>query len=182
MSTRQIHLVETLREISEFSKPAGAAAVGRIILVPVDFSDHSAIALEFAATIAASVHAGLVVLHVIHDPAETPGYYSSLIESTQFERIEDIAKQAFAEFMSRWVDSHPDSSAIRTAEAIMVIGLPATRILEVADEISPFMVVMGSHGHTGLDNLIIGSKAAQLIQLCRFPVTIVKKPEKKIDD
>ena len=59
----------------------------------------------------------------------------------------------------------------------MVLGLPVTRILEVAEALAPLMVVMGSHGRTGLDNLIIGSKAAQVVQLCSFPVTIVKSPQ-----
>ena len=44
------------------------------------------------------------------------------------------------------------------------------------------MLVMGSQGRTGLENLIIGSKAAQIIQLCPTPVTIVKKRKSPSED
>ncbi len=186
MSAQPINVAKTLTDISAYAKPARDSAGGRIILAPVDFSDHSAVALRFAATTAESMQAALIVVHVIHDPAEMPGYYSSLIKSTDLERIDDIAKQAFEEFMSRVIDSNPDCPALRTAESIMVVGLPVTRILEVAVELDPIMVVMGSHGRTGLDNLIIGSKAAQIVQLSEHPVTIVKNPiknsEKPFDD
>ena len=182
MSSQSVHIAKTLADISEYVTPAREAAGGRTVLAPVDFSDHSAVALNFAVTIAESMQAALVVLHIIHDPADMPGYYSSLIKSTHLERIDDIAKQAFEEFMSRVIESHPDSAALRAAESIMVVGLPVTRILEVAAELDPIMIVMGSNGRTGLDNLIIGSKAAQIVQLSQYPVTIVKNPEKPIDD
>ena len=57
----------------------------------------------------------------------------------------------------------------------MVIGLPVTRILEVAEKLKPMMVVVGSQGRTGMKQMIIGSKAAQIVQLCPFPVTVVKR-------
>jgi nucleotide-binding universal stress UspA family protein len=178
MNTAAPHLVKNLTDVTDVVRAAGESANGRIILAPVDFSDHSAVALAFAADIASAMHAALVVLHVIHDPAEMPGYYTSLIKSKHFERIDDVAEQAFRDFMSRAMTSNPDRESIRSAASIMVVGLPVSRILEVAEELDPVMVVMGSHGRTGLDNIIIGSKAAQLVQLCRFPVTIVKHPEK----
>jgi nucleotide-binding universal stress UspA family protein len=179
MSSEASHLVKNLNEISEVVRAVRDNADGRIILAPVDFSDHSAIALAFAADMAEAIRAALVVLHVIHDPAEMPGYYTSLVKSKHFERIDDVAEQALLEFMSRASDSQPDCAALRSAESIMVVGLPVSRILEVAEELDPVMVVMGSHGRTGLDNIIIGSKAAQVVQLCRFPVTIVKNPENR---
>ena len=46
-----------------------------VILVPVDFSAHSQAALVFAAQLAKHLDASLLVLHVVHDPAEEPGYY-----------------------------------------------------------------------------------------------------------
>ncbi len=177
MNSKSIHLAKTLNEISDFAKSAREKANGRFVLVPVDFSDHSGVALTFAASIAGPLDADLVVLHVIHDPAEMPGYYSSLIESSDFERIDDIAEQAFREFMSKVVNAQSDCSALQAAALIMIVGLPITRILEAAGELEPLMVVMGSHGRTGLDNLIIGSKATQVVQRCRYPVTIVKKTE-----
>ncbi len=175
-------LAKSLEEISEFAQSARSKADGRIILVPVDFSDHSAMALYFAATLAEALRAALIVLHVVHDPGEMPGYYSKLIGPKHLERIDDVAEEAFREFLSGVIESRPDCLLLREADVLMVTGLPATRILEVADELVPVMVVMGSHGRTGLDSLIIGSKAAQIVQLCPYPVTIVKNKEKPVDE
>lgn len=174
MSTQPAFLARTTEEISRFAAPARSEAGGRIILAPVDFSDHSASALVHAATLAGLLPAALIALHVVHDPGEMPGYYSRLIKKKGLDRIEDIAVEAFGEFMSRVAESRADDSSLQKARQLMVIGLPVTRILEVVSELNPFMVVMGSQGRTGIKHLIIGSKAAQVIQLCPVPVTIVK--------
>ncbi len=55
-----------------------------------------------------------------------------------------------------------------------MVGLPITRILEVAEEIGAQLIVMGSHGRTGLPHLLLGSKAEKVAQLSPIPVTIVK--------
>jgi nucleotide-binding universal stress UspA family protein len=165
MSTAPAFLAKTKADIADFAKPLRRKAAGRIILVPVDFSDHSAAALVHAAKLAEILPAALIALHVVHDPGEMPGYYSKLIKKKRFERIQDIAAEAFAEFMSQ--QTLPDD-----AGQLMVIGLPVTRILEVVEALDPVMVVMGSQGR--MEHLIIGSKAAQVIQLCPVPVTIVK--------
>ncbi len=54
------------------------------------------------------------------------------------------------------------------------MGLPATRILEVAHALGAQLIVMGSRGRTGLSHLLLGSKAQRVVQLSRIPVTIVK--------
>jgi len=175
-------LVGSIEEIAEIAAAARAKAGGEIILVPVDFSGHSEEALIYAAMIAESLRATLIVLHVIHDPAEMPGYYSRLIEQKHLERIDDAAEQAFHEFASRIMASNPASNTLREASFFMVVGLPVARILEVAKALDPLMVIMGSHGRTGLDKLIIGSKATQVVQLCPSPVTIVKTRVQPVDE
>lgn len=146
-----------------------------IVLAPIDFSEHSRAALVQAARYAQMMDATLVALHVVHDPGEMPGYYAKLIKKKRATRIPDIAADAFDDFMAEMVQENPDITALRFARRLMVTGLPVTRILELVDFLKPEMVVMGSQGRTGLKNLVIGSKAAQIVQLCPVPVTIVKK-------
>jgi nucleotide-binding universal stress UspA family protein len=143
----------------------------------VDFSDHSQAALIQASEFATMMPATLVVLHVVHDPGEMPGYYSKLVKKKRATRMPDIAAEAFQEFMERTIEANPNFDPLLQAERLMVIGLPVTRILEVVEHLNPIMVVMGSQGRTGLQHLVIGSKAAQIVQLCPVPVTIVKKQE-----
>ncbi len=108
-----------------------------------------------------------------------PGYYSKLVKKKRAARVQDVAAEAFREFMARVTEEHSGFSALQDAELLMVKGLPVTRIMEVVERVNPIMVVVGSQGRTGLKHLVIGSKASQIMQLCPVPVTIVKhKPVK----
>ena len=177
MSKKTAYLARTTADLAEFAKSAKGKSGAQIILVSVDFSEHSAAALVHAAKMSEMLPASLVALHVVHDPGEMPGYYSKLLKKKSFERIQDIAAEAFSEFVSKVAAATPDQQLVEKAKQLMVIGLPVTRILEVVEELDPVMVVMGSQGRTRLENLIVGSKAAQIIQLCPVPVTIVKSRE-----
>ncbi len=146
------------------------------ILVPVDFSAHSEEALLFAAELATRLNAPLVILHVIHDPGESPGYYSQK-DPKHPQRIADVAAEMMTEFINRIAKAHPELDNIPQAQTKLITGLPVTRILEVAEQSDPQMVIMGSKGRTGLAHLLLGSKAEQVVRLCPSPVTIIKKKE-----
>ena len=172
MSEARATLMTSSKEIRELADEKGEH--DEIILAPVDFSEHSRAALLQAARYAQVMDAILVALHVVHDPGEMPGYYSKLIKKKRATRIPDIAADAFDNFMDDVAREHADIEALHAARRVMVTGLPVTRILEVVEYLQPVMVVMGSQGRTGLKSLVIGSKAAQIVQLCPVPVTIVK--------
>ena len=174
MSRPKVRLVATSDEISKSARAARDRDGDRLILVPVDFSAHSRAALLFACDLASTLPATVIVLHVVHDPGEMPGYYSKLIKKKRVGRIQDTAAQVFEEFMEEVIASRPDLDALEKAEPLMVVGLPVTRILEVVKTVEPFMVVVGSKGRTGLKHVLIGSKASQIVQLCPVPITVVK--------
>jgi len=177
MTNSKAILATSSKEIRKHAQAARGQSERDIILSPVDFSDHSEAALIQAAQFAEMMPATLIVLHVVHDPGEMPGYYSKLIKKKKVTRIQDIAAEAFDEFMDQAVEENPGLDSMRDADRLMVTGLPVTRILELVEYLDPIMVVMGSQGRTGLKHLVIGSKAAQIVQLCPVPVTIVKKPD-----
>ena len=177
MGNRVAILADSSKQVRKRAEAARRAADGGIILVPVDFSEHSEAALVKASEYAQAMSASLVVLHVVHDPGEMPGYYAQLIKKKRATRIQDMAAEAFDQFMDRVSEANPQNESLRKADRLMVSGLPVTRILEVVDYLDPMMVVMGSQGRTGLKHLVIGSKAAQIVQLCPVPVTIVKKQD-----
>ena len=147
------------------------------ILVPVDFSPISETVIAQAAEFADGLGKPLVVLHVVHDPGEAPGYYQVKGRKKMIKRAEDVAREMLDRFVAESREKLPDSKAMRQAESILVIGLPVTRILEVVDRIHPWMVVMGSEGRTGLSHFLLGSKAEQILRMCPVPVTIVKVPQ-----
>ncbi len=145
------------------------------ILVPVDFSSHSRAALLKACELSSCVGLPVVILHVVHDPSELPGYYAKMAKKKHLLRMEDIAQEMFDEFMSSLVDSHPELDCLRQAKRLLVVGLPVGRTLEVAEREHSAMIVMGSHGRTGLQHLMLGSKAEQIVRMSPVSVTIVKE-------
>lgn len=146
------------------------------ILVPVDFSRHSTAALLEAAKLAGCTGQQLLVLHVIHDPAEMPGYYGQVTKKKKLVRIEDLAREAFDEYLGQVRSAHPNIKPLAQCQELLVVGLPVTRILEVIERSGTTMVVMGSQGRTGLDHMMLGSKAEQVVRLSPAPVLIVKAP------
>jgi nucleotide-binding universal stress UspA family protein len=144
------------------------------ILIPVDFSPCSEEALIYAADLAATLQFPLIVLHVVHDPGQAPGYYAMKGRKKQLRRMEDVAAEMMDEFMLAMKKKHPDRSALATAETRLAVGLPVTRILETAAKVRAGMIVMGSQGRTGLARVLLGSKAEQVVRLAPIPVTIVK--------
>ena len=145
------------------------------ILVPVDFSSHSKAALLKACELAECTGDPLLVLHVVHDPAEMPGYYGQVTKKKKLLRIQDLARESFDEFMKTTAAENPDVKKLKKAEDMLVLGLPVSRIIEVAKKKNASMVVMGSQGRTGLKHVLLGSKAEQVVRMCPVPVLIVKK-------
>lgn len=143
------------------------------VLVPVDFSADSEAALTWAVDVARCLAAPVLVLHVVHDPSAAPGYYQGIRGKKTAARIEDQARAMFDDWLRRMKDAHPEVAAAESTSE-MVVGLPATRILEVAERVGARMIVMGSKGRTGLSHLLIGSKAERIVRLSPIPVTIVK--------
>ena len=146
------------------------------ILVPVDFSPTSEAALLWAADMAACKVTPLVILHVVHDPGKSPGYYAVKGRKKQLQRIQDTALDMLNDFHEEMIKKYPDLRMIKKAKLMLVVGIPVTRILEIVDKINPLMVCMGSQGRTGLGHLLLGSKAEQIVRLCPVPVAIVKSP------
>ena len=156
-----------------------ANPVQRPILAAVDFSKYSEAALTWAASEALVHDVPLVVLHVVHDSADDPGTYrkSGTEGGSLSERLEDAAARLFEEFLDDVRGRNDDVRSLASLTTRVVVGVPATRIIEVATDIEARHIVMGSHGRTGFGHLLLGSKAERVVQLSPVPVTIVKLPE-----
>ena len=152
------------------------------ILVPVDFSSPSETALVNAAELAEKLDSDIVILHVVHDLNDAPGYYSVKGRNKQMRRMEDVAAEMLEEFVLKMQKKHSALGAMEHASTMLVVGLPVNRILESANKIHARMIIMGSQGRTGLARAMLGSKAEQVVRLAPIPVMIVKdekKPEPK---
>ena len=150
----------------------------RPILVPVDFSSCSEAALLFAAHFAGCAQAPLLVLHVVHEPRNEPGFYRRRRhpDAALTRPLEDVARDMLGDFMAELGSHDSAREALASARTQLVSGLPARRIQEVALREDAALIVMGSHGRTGLSRLAVGSVAAEVAQHSPVPVTVVKGP------
>ncbi len=158
--------VLTLREEKA---PKAIEAVEKI-LVPVDFSPYSQEALSYGKEVAALYGAGLQVLHTIEEPAYpyfyTPGGTYSPVE--QLEALREKAEEALDKMLSE--TPGPEVPA----ERFVATGRPASEIARFAEERGSDMVVIATHGLTGLERLLVGSTAEQVVRLAHCPVFTVK--------
>jgi len=160
-------------EVQQSDEPGGRDGP---VLCAVDFSADSRAAIKWAIRNAASLGTYLLVLHVIHDPLDAPGYYKQE-EGEHLRPMEDVAESMMREFVLNelGVDTVKDKTG--HVQTKLVVGVPVSRILEVAEKVDAQIIVMGSQGRTGLKHLLLGSKAEQVVRLAPLPVTIVKEPK-----
>ncbi|MET0088056.1 MAG: universal stress protein [Sedimenticola sp.] len=144
------------------------------ILVPVDFSPCSEAALLKSCELSDCLKQPVIALHVVHDPADMPGYYSKLAKKKNLLSIEDKAKELLDDFLGDVIKRHPQASQLKKIEPMLVTGLPGTKILQVAEAESASMIVMGGKGRTGWKRMLLGSTVDEVARLSPIPLTIVK--------
>ena len=141
------------------------------VLVAVDFSDGSRRALAIADKIALRFRTKLILLHVIHDPASAPGFYSSKKAGKKVLRnMDEAAHNMMDEFVKK---NLPKS---RKIDKRIVPGLPAAQIVYLAKKEEVDLIVMGTQGLSGLKRLMIGSNVDKVMRASPIPVLAV--PEK----
>ncbi len=165
------------KETGTLTEPAPA----RPVLVALDFSTDSEAAFLWGAKHAALISAPLMVLHVIHDPVENPGFYNKEGESTLLP-IEDIAEEKMQDFFLNVAKAQPQLKNVQLIDRKLAIGLPAGRIVEVANNENAQLIVMGTRGRTGLSNLLLGSVAKKVLQHASVPVVVVKSEPSEPED
>lgn len=142
------------------------------ILVAIDFSDSSDNAFQMALSMAKRFSAKLYVLHVINEPVDLRGFYVPHISFEKLEEeIEDGAKKMMESFCRK--NLH-DFDAF---ECLIVPGLPYEQIIGQAEEKGADLIVLGTHGRTGLDHVLFGSTAEKVVRKSKLPVLTVRLDE-----
>ena len=132
------------------------------IVVPIDFSEEADRALNFAMQIAGSAD-DIQAVHVAPPLIVfEPSVYEILNDSERSERL----KAAFA---TRYADAK-----YRGIPFEVLFGDPGQKIANFAKEIKAGLIVMSSHGRTGLAHLLIGSVAERVVRLASCPVLILR--------
>lgn len=146
------------------------------ILVPVDFSEGSRAALEYAQGLAGKFGAHIDVLHVWFTPAYISPAVAVQVARGEVETLELVARREAEQQMTSFVESvpNPDQVAISTR---IEYGYEPQTIVDIAKDYD--LVVMGTHGRSGLSHLIIGSVAEKVIRQAPCPVLCMRAKSKQ---
>ena len=137
------------------------------IIVPVDFSEQSKRALKVAATIASKTNAELLVLHML-ELAPAVMTESGYIPEAQMVHLMKITEKRFNKFLAE-----PYLNDLKVTP-IMKHYKVFSEVEDVAKKHHAALVVMGSHGTDGLEEIFIGSNTERVVRNSEIPVLVVK--------
>jgi nucleotide-binding universal stress UspA family protein len=154
--------VLALRSVAGVRKPEGIP----VLLHPTDFSANSRAATKVARTLARDLGARLLILHVAPPAVLFDGTVAPQVDT-------NACSEALEELRTR-LDG-PDLKY--PVETELRLGLDREEILRTSEEVMCDMIVMGTHGRTGLSRLLMGSVAEALLPRARCPLMVVRTPE-----
>lgn len=134
------------------------------ILVPLDFSNSSRLALEQGSILARSMQAKMLIVHV------EPGHPATWMGPAYF----GLSDPGIAERAAHLGEAKPTEPGVEF-EHRMLVGDPATEILRVAADESANMIVLGSHGHGGVRALLMGDVAEKVLRNATCAVIICRE-------
>lgn len=141
------------------------------ILLATDFSDYSEVACEYAVTLAKTFNSSLLVLHVINEPVDLRGFY---VPHISFEQLEQEIESGATKMLETFCQENlKDFSGYET---MVIAGVPYEEIIRMATEKESSLIVIGTHGRTGLDHLIFGSTAERVVRGAPCPVMTIRLP------
>jgi nucleotide-binding universal stress UspA family protein len=138
------------------------------ILVPFDFSPYAEQALVYAIDLAQTLQARLTLLHVIHLTPLAMGDMATGFPAAYFEEMETEAHQQVHAARER-----VHQAGLR-CDIIISQGVPFQTIVDTAGDRDVDLIVMGTHGRTGLTHVLMGSVAEKVVRLAPCPVLVTR--------
>jgi universal stress protein A len=139
------------------------------ILLPTDFSDCSAEAARVARLLADRFGSRIVVLHVLDEPAALdPMFRGDVPLELLRGRMEQFARENMDAFLAAQFSGSGD------VETMLATGIPYREIIKKARECGAGLIVIGTHGRTGMEHVIFGSTAEKVVRIAPCPVFSVR--------
>ncbi len=140
------------------------------ILVPVDFSDVSERVTDAAARFARAFHARLILLHVAPPEPEFIGY-----EPGPPSVRSSVARELVEEHKRIHKLDHELERKGLTVTSLVIQGYAVEKILAEAEKFEADLIVMGSHGHGAIRNLLVGSVTEGVMRKAKCPVLVIPR-------
>jgi nucleotide-binding universal stress UspA family protein len=139
-------------------------------LVPIDFSDYANQALDYAINLAGKLDARLTLFHSIQSISLGGADMGVTLPYTYIQDLEAEIMQSMESCLARV------TAAGLEGEIVVVHGVPFHEILETAKTQQVDLIVMGTHGRTGLQHMLLGSVAEKVVRLAPCPVLVARQP------
>jgi nucleotide-binding universal stress UspA family protein len=146
------------------------------ILVPIDFSDYSKSALKYAVNFAKRFNAELFLVYVVEPIIYPPDFSMGQIAIPTIDLGMD--KRAAEELDKLAEKEIPKELAAKT---MVKTGKPFIEIIETAGEENIDLIIIATHGHTGMEHILFGSTAEKVVRKAPCPVLTLREPVKGFD-
>lgn len=144
----------------------------KTILFATDFSESSDHAFQYALSLARKFDSLLGIIHVISEPVDLRGFY---VPHISFDKLEEEIEEGARKMMEKFCRTH--SQEYSKVESFVVPGIPYDEIIRKALEIGADLIVIGTHGRTGLDHVLFGSTAEKVVRKSTIPVMTIRIKE-----
>jgi nucleotide-binding universal stress UspA family protein len=138
------------------------------LLVPIDFSDYAEQALAYAIELAQNLHVRITLLHVIHLTPLAMGDIGATTLLPYLEEMESTAQEYIQAALERV------QRAGLEGDSVLIQGIPFQAIIDTAHDRDVDLIVMGTHGRTGLTHVLMGSVAEKVVRLAPCPVLVTR--------
>lgn len=140
----------------------------KTLLVPYDFSEHARVALAAAADLAQRLSSDLHLVNVVQTPIYAGAYGAAVPPYIDMNELENAAGNALREA----ADALQLSGSVTTH--VVQSGQVSVAICDLAEELGVDLIVMGTHGRTGLAHVFLGSVAERTLRGAPCPVLTVQ--------
>lgn len=141
------------------------------VLAPVDFSEFSRKSVRYAVRFAEQFSAELVLVHVV----EPVRYPESVIIPPEMEEANQARLKQARKSLTAFARKEVPAELSR--ECMVLLGVPFEAIVKTAKAVNADLIVLSTHGHTGLKRLFLGSTAERVVRLAPCPVLTVREQE-----
>lgn len=146
------------------------------VLVPIDFSDYSKSALKYAVNFARSFSAEIILIYVVEPIIYPPDFSMGQIAMPSINT--DWDKRAREELDKLAKIEITNSIKVKTT---IKTGKPFVEIIETAKEEDVDLIIIATHGHSGVEHILFGSTAEKVVRKAPCPVLTLREPIKGFD-
>lgn len=145
------------------------------VVVPIDFSDTSRKAFNFAASLTKGHGCRIHLLHVIPDPLQQP--WITQAPGVDYAAMEEGWRTEARVAMQQWIEEADRTGLVSVArvQAVVLAGKPANMILDYAEAQHADLIVMGAHGESAVTRFFLGSVAERVVRHADRPVLTVPR-------